>query len=328
MGGPKTCSIQPSRVVPHRSTTWTRGSLTSLFGWEAVTLPGVAACEEMEDINYILTYVRKPTRSACRGAKLGYGSIAIEQGLSITSCAPSREPADRPPCLQRTRRPPLLVMLSFLLPTCALLLAPSQPAGAPRCVPPLAKLAPVPSATAIAGIQPTLDELSSQLAAVRALRPSDQSPAVQASLWRAAGLNPTFKVSGVVTGEPSFTRLFDHATWSRYTGISPFRRWCRAVRTWRFSTVLAALWPIILVAAAWAFLVASLPSAWLPRTAPGPHGLMGSAIGLLLVFRTNNTYQRLNEARLLWGRAVYLCREIAQNAATALLFDEAVLPRR
>ena len=39
----RTCSISPSRVVPHRSTTDTRGSLTSLFGWEAVTLPDVAA---------------------------------------------------------------------------------------------------------------------------------------------------------------------------------------------------------------------------------------------------------------------------------------------
>ena len=38
-----TCSISPSRVVPHRSTTDTRGSLTSLLGWEAVTLPDVAA---------------------------------------------------------------------------------------------------------------------------------------------------------------------------------------------------------------------------------------------------------------------------------------------
>jgi len=36
--------------------------------------------------------------------------------------------------------------------------------------------------------------------------------------------------------------------------------------------------------------------------------------------------QRLNEARLLWGRAVFLCREIAQTAATVLLFNEA-LPR-
>ena len=175
--------------------------------------------------------------------------------------------------------------------------------------------------TPLATTTPVLEELSAQLAAVRALRPSEQSPEVQMSLWRAAGLDPVYKVSGIISGEPSYTRLFDHKMWKQYTGRPPFRRWFAAIRTWRHSTVLAALWPIMLAASAWAFLVASLPTRWLPRTAAGPHGLIGSAIGLLLVFRTNNTYQRLSEARLLWGRAVFLCREIAQNAATALLFD-------
>ena len=52
----KTCSIQPSRVVPHRSTTWTRPSLTSLFGWEAVTLGDVAASDNIVALAiYILT---------------------------------------------------------------------------------------------------------------------------------------------------------------------------------------------------------------------------------------------------------------------------------
>ena len=36
---------------------------------------------------------------------------------------------------------------------------------------------------------------------MRALRPSEQSPEVQKKLWEAAGLNPAYKVSGVVTGE-------------------------------------------------------------------------------------------------------------------------------
>ena len=50
----KTCSIQPSRVVPHRSTTWTRPSLTSLFGW--VTLGDVAASDNIVALAiYILT---------------------------------------------------------------------------------------------------------------------------------------------------------------------------------------------------------------------------------------------------------------------------------
>ena len=36
-------STGPSRVVPHRSTTPARTSLTSLFGWEAVSLVDMAA---------------------------------------------------------------------------------------------------------------------------------------------------------------------------------------------------------------------------------------------------------------------------------------------
>ena len=199
---------------------------------------------------------------------------------------------------------------------CALVVSP--PRGRMNIVRPIQRCG-TPLATTT--VRPVLEELSAQLAAVRALRPSDQSPEVQMSLWRAAGLNPVYKVSGIISGEPSYTRLFDHKTWKQYTGRPPFRRWFAAIRTWRYSTILTALWPIMLAASAWAFLVASLPTRWLPRTAAGPHGLIGSAIGLLLVFRTNNTYQRLSEARLLWGRAVFLCREIAQNAATALLFD-------
>jgi hypothetical protein len=42
-------------VVPHRSTTWTRPSLTSLFGWEAVTLGDVAASGDIVSLAiYIL----------------------------------------------------------------------------------------------------------------------------------------------------------------------------------------------------------------------------------------------------------------------------------
>ena len=36
-------STGPSRVVPHRSTTPARTSLTSLFGWEAVSLVDLVA---------------------------------------------------------------------------------------------------------------------------------------------------------------------------------------------------------------------------------------------------------------------------------------------
>ena len=41
-GGARSFDTEPSRVVPHRSTTSARPSLTALFGWEAVTLGGMA----------------------------------------------------------------------------------------------------------------------------------------------------------------------------------------------------------------------------------------------------------------------------------------------
>jgi len=132
-------------------------------------------------------------------------------------------------------------------------------------------------------------QLAEQLERVRSIRPAEQSKEVQASLWAAAGLNPTYKVSGTITGEPSFTRLFSHADWRYYTGKSPIRRWSRIIVTWKYSTVLRALWPISLSAAIWAFLIASLPGTMLPRTSPVPMSLFGQALGLLLVFRTNNT---------------------------------------
>ena len=49
----KIFSTQPSLVVPHRTTTWARGSLTALFGWEAVTLPDVAEYESVGGVAYM-----------------------------------------------------------------------------------------------------------------------------------------------------------------------------------------------------------------------------------------------------------------------------------
>ena len=84
--------------------------------------------------------------------------------------------------------------------------------------------------------------------------------------WAAAGLNPAFKLSGSVTGEPSYTRLFTHETWREYTGRQPLRRWWTTIATWRYSTVLASLWPICVLFAAWGYFVATLPKRFLPST--------------------------------------------------------------
>lgn len=168
------------------------------------------------------------------------------------------------------------------------------------------------------------EKLFEDFDAVRSLRPTQQSPAVQKSLWKAAGLNPVYKVSGIRSGEPSFTRLLGHEDWQAYTGKPPLARWIRTIQTWRDSTVLRALWPLSLAASLWAYAVSSLPAYMIPRCNPIPMSLFGQALGLLLVFRTQNSYNRLAEARALWGRAVYLCREVAQTVSTSLLFDEEV----
>ena len=44
---------------------------------------------------------------------------------------------------------------------------------------------------------------------------------------------------------------------------------------------------------------------------PTPHMLLGSALGLLLVFRTNTAYDRFWEARKLWGFLISRTREVA-----------------
>lgn len=48
------------------------------------------------------------------------------------------------------------------------------------------------------------------------------------------------------------------------------------------------------------------------------HTLVGTALGLLLVFRTNASYDRFWEGRKLWGGMVNECRNLARQANTTL----------
>jgi putative membrane protein len=56
-----------------------------------------------------------------------------------------------------------------------------------------------------------------------------------------------------------------------------------------------------------------------PETA---HSLMGGVLGLLLVFRTNASYDRFWEGRKLWGSLVNECRNIARLSKIWLSFDK------
>lgn len=152
----------------------------------------------------------------------------------------------------------------------------------------------------------------------------DEAKEAQIALWKMIDRDPSLYVSGLRSSEPSFTRLFSHDTWEKYTGRRPLVRWLVITQTWRFSTVLRAVFPIVSIASIWAYIVTSLPAALLPRTSPVPMSLMGTALGLLLVFRTNNSYLRLIEARKLWSTMLIHFREISQTVATALLWDKEV----
>ena len=57
------------------------------------------------------------------------------------------------------------------------------------------------------------------------------------------------------------------------------------------------------------------------------HTLLGSALGLLLVFRTNASYDRFWEGRRQWGNIVNDSRNLARQATSLLKDDPALLDR-
>jgi len=57
------------------------------------------------------------------------------------------------------------------------------------------------------------------------------------------------------------------------------------------------------------------------------HGLVGTALGLLLVFRTNASYDRFWEGRKLWGGIVNESRNLARLAVTHLNADQGLRDR-
>lgn len=54
-----------------------------------------------------------------------------------------------------------------------------------------------------------------------------------------------------------------------------------------------------------------------------PHTLLGSALGLLLVFRTNAAYQRFQEGRKLWEEVLNVSRDIARMTS---LYEDGEAP--
>jgi ion channel-forming bestrophin family protein len=75
---------------------------------------------------------------------------------------------------------------------------------------------------------------------------------------------------------------------------------------------LCVLWSVIVVS-----LHMLLPEGWFDLAVPETaHALIGAALGLLLVFRTNASYDRFWEGRKLWGGMVNETRNLARLSST------------
>ncbi len=88
------------------------------------------------------------------------------------------------------------------------------------------------------------------------------------------------------------------------------------------SRVLASvIWSSVVVA-----LVRYAPQTFgslaIPSTA---HAMVGTALGLLLVFRTNSSYDRFWEGRKLWGGITNECRNLARQTSVWLAVDPSLV---
>ena len=122
--------------------------------------------------------------------------------------------------------------------------------------------------------------------------------------------------------KPTFRRLFTHSTWKIHIGGSTLSRWIRSMVTMPSSVILRAVSKTVLFLSVWATFVACL----IPRILRTdilykeqslPLSLCGNAIGLLLVFRTNQAYNRLQEARDLMEKVIHLSGEIVSLLVVA-----------
>ncbi len=93
-------------------------------------------------------------------------------------------------------------------------------------------------------------------------------------------------------------------------------------------SVLRKVGPRVLLATAWAALVGWLDHELRSLSIPWiGHSLVGVALGLLLVFRTNASYDRFWEGRRQWGSIINASRNLARGAS-ALIHEASDLSDR
>jgi putative membrane protein len=83
--------------------------------------------------------------------------------------------------------------------------------------------------------------------------------------------------------------------------------------------------PRVLACVVWAVAVVAFDRHVRPVAIPATvHTLVGTALELLLVFRTNSSYDRFWEGRRLWGSLVNECRNLARCASVHLRADPVI----
>jgi putative membrane protein len=93
-------------------------------------------------------------------------------------------------------------------------------------------------------------------------------------------------------------------------------------------SVLRKVAPRILLLSLWAMFVGWADSTFQPLRIPSTaHALVGVALGLLLVFRTNASYDRFWEGRRQWGSIINASRNLARGSA-AIMVDAPALAAR
>lgn len=107
------------------------------------------------------------------------------------------------------------------------------------------------------------------------------------------------------------------------------RNWIAALALHRADTFRKLL-PILILVGLFTWLVGYVETEYLRLSRqdfvsnlPTMHGLMGFAISMLLVFRTNTAYDRWWEARKQWGQLVNVSRNLALKVAAMLPRDDA-----
>ncbi len=104
------------------------------------------------------------------------------------------------------------------------------------------------------------------------------------------------------------------------------RPWVRVLASFHRAPIWSRMWLIVLAVTGYAAGVWLVKSHFFSQTQTvnaGMHGFLGLVLGMLLVFRTNTSYDRWWEARKQWGQLVNDSRNLAIKVQTCVRADSA-----